>query len=72
MGKGDRPPQKPLPPLPWNLAGGFPNSMLSAMSLRPLFPLGLALLLVPSCAQIGGLFGSRGKGDKEEQPFGPT
>jgi hypothetical protein len=72
MGKVDRPPQNPIPPLPWNLAGGFLDSMLSAMSLRAFLPLVLAVLLVPSCASIGGLFGSRGKEDKEEQPFGPT
>jgi len=72
VGKGDRPTQKPIPPPPWNLATGFRSSMVSPMILRPLSSLVLALLLVPSCAQIGGLFGSRGKAEKEDQPFGPT
>ena len=46
--------------------------MLPAMSLRLFSPLVLALLLVPSCAQLGGLFGSGGGKEKEDQPFGPT
>lgn len=42
------------------------------MNLRSICPLLLSMLLVPSCAQLGGLFGSGEKKEKEEQPFGPT
>lgn len=72
VGKGDRPLRNPISSAPWNLAGRFWSPMFAFMQFRILLLSMLALLLVPSCAGIGGLFGSKGKEEKDDQPFGPT